>query len=100
MIQESEPNVLEIILALTSAGSFAGGLYRRQQERDQDADDRNHNQKLNQRKSAATKTATIRFHGNPLPPDRGFRFDWGAEDLRPTARKSPAGRRHQWLTTP
>jgi hypothetical protein len=43
---DCQADLLEIIRALRSPGSLARRLNGRQQERDQDADDRNHDQQL------------------------------------------------------
>jgi hypothetical protein len=52
MIQNCETDLLEMVFALGAAGGFAGGLNRRQQQRDQDADDRNHDQELDERETS------------------------------------------------
>jgi hypothetical protein len=53
-IHDAQADLAEIIPALTPPGGFSGGLNRRQQQRDQDADDRDDNKQLDERKSAAT----------------------------------------------
>ena len=58
-IVDRQADVLEVVLALGAAGRFAGGLNRRQQQRDQDADDRDDDQQFDERKAAvAIKGAT------------------------------------------
>ena len=47
-----QADLLEIVQALRAAGALAGGLNRRQQQRHQHADDRDHDQQLDQRKAA------------------------------------------------
>ena len=44
-------DLLEIVLTGGPSGRFPGRLYRRQQERNQDADDCDDHQKFNQRKT-------------------------------------------------
>jgi hypothetical protein len=51
--QAPERELLQVILTLIPPRRFSRGLNRRQQKRDQDADDRNHDQELDQRKSGA-----------------------------------------------
>ena len=46
-------HLLQIIAALTAAGSFAGSLHGRQEKRNQDGDDGDHHQQFNERKSPA-----------------------------------------------
>jgi hypothetical protein len=48
---QSDTELLEIINALSAAGRFACCLNCRQQQSDEDADDRNHNQQLDKRKT-------------------------------------------------
>ena len=43
----------KIVRALRPPGRFAGRLNGRQQQRDQDADDRDHHQQLDERKAAS-----------------------------------------------
>jgi hypothetical protein len=50
IILNAQTILLEVVAALHSAGGFAGGLHGRQEEGDQDADDRDHDQQLDQRK--------------------------------------------------
>jgi hypothetical protein len=45
--------LLEVVDTLHPSRGLAGGLYRGKQQRDQDADDRNHDQKFNQGEAAA-----------------------------------------------
>jgi hypothetical protein len=58
IVLATQPKLLEIVDALRAAGRLAGGLHRRQQQRDQDADDGDHNQQFHQRKARARATAT------------------------------------------
>ena len=53
VVQHGQAELLEIVLALAAAGRFAGRLNRRQQQGDEDADDGDHDQQLNQSKSAS-----------------------------------------------
>jgi hypothetical protein len=50
--QAPERELLQVILTLIPPRRFSRGLNRRQQKRDQDADDRNHDQQLDQRKAS------------------------------------------------
>ena len=54
-----------LVGALHAAGRFAGGLNRRQQERDQDADDRDHDQELDERECGARWERRERFMIRP-----------------------------------
>ena len=56
--QAGQGNLLEVILALQLAGRLAGRLHRRQQQGDQDADDHDHHQKLDKRKTGVFLLAT------------------------------------------
>jgi hypothetical protein len=47
-IVESQPNLLEVVAALTSPCGFAGRLDRRQKQRDQNPDDRDDHQEFDQ----------------------------------------------------
>jgi hypothetical protein len=49
--------LLHVVGALDSAGSLASGLYRGQEERDQNSDNRDHDQQFNQSKPAATHSS-------------------------------------------
>jgi hypothetical protein len=51
MIQAAQRQLLEIVLALTAARRFAGGLNRGQEQRHQDADDGDHHQQLDERET-------------------------------------------------
>lgn len=48
IVVQSKPDLLEIILALCSSSCFASLLHGRQKQRNQDRDDRDHNEKLDQ----------------------------------------------------
>jgi hypothetical protein len=58
VVVQRNAELLEIIPALGTAGSLASGLNGRQQQRDEDADDRNHDQQLDQGKAGATWAPT------------------------------------------
>jgi hypothetical protein len=45
---KTKANLLEIVNALASAGSFTGGLNGWEKQRDENRDNRDHNQQLNQ----------------------------------------------------
>jgi hypothetical protein len=51
IVQGGQSELLHVVLALASAGRFACCLNRRQEQRNQDADDRDHNEQLDQRKT-------------------------------------------------
>jgi len=57
-----DADLLEIVATLRAARGFAGGLHGRQQERDQNRDDRNHNQQFDQ-----SETSTHSRHEMKLP---------------------------------
>ena len=48
VVQRGEADLLEVVGALREPGRLAGRLHRRQQQRDQDADDRDDHQQLDQ----------------------------------------------------
>src|SRR4051812_19525916 len=52
IILQSEADLLQMIAALHSSSGFAGRLNRRQQQRDEHADDGNHHQQLDESKTA------------------------------------------------
>ena len=52
VIVQGEPDLLQVVDALGTAGRLAGGLDGRQQQGDQDRDDGDHDQQLDQRESA------------------------------------------------
>jgi hypothetical protein len=51
MIETSQRELLEVIDTLLPPRRFARGLNRRQEQRHQNADDRDHDQQFNQRKT-------------------------------------------------
>jgi hypothetical protein len=62
VVVQREAELLEVVGALDAAGRLSGGLDGRQQQRNQDGDDRDHHQKLDQRKSAAIHKMTFCTH--------------------------------------
>jgi hypothetical protein len=60
IVLHGQADLLEVVGALGTPGRFAGGLHGRQEQRDQDADNRNHDQQLDQRK----RRSTVPPHGN------------------------------------
>ena len=44
VVVQRDPELLQVVRALAAAGRLAGLLDRREQERDQDADDRDHDE--------------------------------------------------------
>ena len=61
-ILDCETNVLEIVLALRAPGCFASGLNRRQEKGNENADDRNYDQQLDERKTTPL-LCWVRRHG-------------------------------------
>jgi hypothetical protein len=57
-----DADLMEIIRAATTPRRFAGGLNRRQQERDEHSNDGNYHQQFNQRKAGASATNARRAH--------------------------------------
>ena len=55
VVVQREPNLLEIVLALRTAGRFACLLDRRKQQGNQDGNDRDDDQQFNERKTATTE---------------------------------------------
>jgi hypothetical protein len=51
IVVAGQRKLLEVVDALGAPGRFAGRLHGWQQQRDQDADDRDYDQQLNQRKT-------------------------------------------------
>jgi len=51
VVQEAQADLLEVVLALQPACRLAGGLHGGQQQRDENADDGDHHQQLDQRKT-------------------------------------------------
>ena len=52
MRQGRDADLLEVVGALHPPGGFPRGLHGRQQQRDQDPDDRDHDQQFHERKAA------------------------------------------------
>ena len=50
VVQAGQGDLFEVVAALHVPGGLAGGLHRRQQERDQNADDRDHHQQFHKGK--------------------------------------------------
>jgi hypothetical protein len=65
----SEPYLLQIVLALSSTSRFPRLLNSRQQEGNQNRDNRDDNQKLNQRK---TSSVTLLIRGSREAPKVGM----------------------------
>jgi hypothetical protein len=66
------PQLPDVVGTARSAGRFARRLDSRQQQRDEHADDRDHDQQLNQRKTRAhARTQRLHgVHGRHLPPEK------------------------------
>jgi hypothetical protein len=52
IVVQRHAELLEVVLAARAAGRFAGGLNRRQQQANQNANDGDHDQQFDQRKPA------------------------------------------------
>ena len=68
IIVQPNPHLSKVIGALGPPRSFSSRLHGRQEQRDEDGNDRDHHQKLNERKggtAALFVTADFRHHGNP-----------------------------------
>ena len=73
MVLHRDADLLEIVLALRAARRFAGRLNRRQQQGDQDADDRDHDQQFDERKARALQSRVriamlLSMKGYSCPP--------------------------------
>ena len=51
VIVQRQTKLLKVVLAARAAGGFAGRLHGRQQQRDKNADDGDHNEQLNKRET-------------------------------------------------
>jgi hypothetical protein len=67
MIVQGNPDLLQIVAALHPPGSFAGGLYRRQQERHEHPDNGDDDKKLDERKTAPASLPNPRIHHDTSP---------------------------------
>ena len=56
MLQKRQADLLEVVLALQLSGGLARRLHRRQQQRDQNADDGDHHQEFDQREPGGFAT--------------------------------------------
>ncbi len=54
VVVHPQGNLLQVVRALGAASRLSGALHRRKEQRDQHADDGDHDQQLNQRKGVAT----------------------------------------------
>jgi hypothetical protein len=54
--------LLQVVGALGAAGRFAGRLHGGQKQRHEDADDGDHDQQFDQRKSASERAHVLSFH--------------------------------------
>ena len=59
MVVQGQAELLEVVGALHPAGRLARRLHRGQQQRDQDADDRDHHQQLDQRKRRPPRVRAV-----------------------------------------
>src|SRR4051812_14050748 len=80
VVVHRDAELLQVVRALGPAGGFARGLNRRQQERDQNADDCDYDEQLDERKRAvfgslltSPRNRRRTAHGSNLP-DRFFRL--------------------------
>jgi hypothetical protein len=65
-VLERNADVFEVVLALCATGSLAGRLDRGQEQRDQDADNRNHHEQLYERECKSAACATWRHGTNSV----------------------------------
>src|SRR5689334_17055903 len=63
VIQRRQPQLFHIVLARSTPRGFAGRLDGRQKKRDENADDCDHDEELNERKSASTTHVRRFFPG-------------------------------------
>jgi hypothetical protein len=70
---QGQADLLEIVLALRAATRLPRSLHRRQQERDENANDRDHHQQLHERKPMARcagfHTSFLMIRMNPDRPN-------------------------------
>ena len=64
--------LLEVIRALRPSARRAGGHHRRQKQAYKDADDRDHDEQFDERKSAAITTSKLEILHNGPTPECGF----------------------------
>ena len=57
MVQHAQGQLFEVVVALHSSGGLTRRLHRRQQQRNQDADDRNHHKQLDKSKTVLVRPA-------------------------------------------
>ena len=97
VLQAGGRHLLQIVGADRPPGRLAGGLHGRQQQRDQNADDRNHDQQLDQRETAPLRT----LHGGhtgalprpcSLPPRSIMPFDQSLGNIPGPVRGESPGR--------
>lgn len=70
VIKKPQTDLLQIVHALSASSGFSGRLDRRQQKCDQDADDRYHDEELDERERTVTP-ATSRFRPLATNYDEG-----------------------------
>ena len=61
VVEARQTELTDVIRALNFAGRLAGCLNRRQEDRDQDADDRDHDQQLDQRKTTTQRGGLLTY---------------------------------------
>ncbi len=81
VVQPGQPHLLEVVAALGSPRGLACRLHRRQQQRDEDPDDRDHDEQFDERESPLqtlplhrippSETGAKRYPNQPLLPVRG-----------------------------
>jgi hypothetical protein len=74
VIQNTQANLFHVVAALRATSGFAGSLNRWQQQRHENAYDRNNHQQLDQRKAAPT-------HGCDLPSRFSTHYDGSCDGL-------------------
>ena len=116
VVQHGQPDLMQVVQALRPSSRLAGRLHRRQQQRDEDADDRNHHQTLHQGKSPLrTGTYRQRVFADRVPINVQFTNGWWWSDwlshpppairystflvTSGCARRRPAGPISRWPAT-
>ena len=85
VVEKTEANLLEVVLTLAASGRLAGCLHSRQQQRDQDADDGDHDQQLDQCECSPVSLVCHQI-GSPWFPPGQF-AGYGLGNLSPIVRK-------------
>jgi hypothetical protein len=101
VIVQGNPNLLEVVAACASPGSFAGGLHGRQQQADKHADDGDDNQKFDKRKPTASKVMRTAGSLNAIRDGPTMRGIWTLESLpRKGSGRTPSKRNESTKRNP